>query len=150
MLCFTKVFSAKDQQGSETVVLRSILTTQGSQWTLFGGGGGRRGLNCDNWATMYQGCHTPIKAKFPVFSLWFSYVYHLQRSCGKVMFLHLSVILLSARWDTPPPRPVHTCFNIFWNNYPWWLSTSGQEIHPETHSLQTRTTNSQKKLQGQK
>ena len=35
--------------------------------------------------------------------------YHLQRSWGKVMFLHVSVILftggvcLSACWDTPPP-----------------------------------------------
>ena len=37
--------------------------------------------------------------------------YHPQRSWGKVMFLHVSVILftggvcLSACWDTTPPRP---------------------------------------------
>ena len=61
--------------------------------------------------------------------------YHPHRSCGKVMFLHLSVILsrggvcLSACWDTPPgqtPPPQQT-------------ATAADGTHPTgMHSCVTR------------
>ena len=43
--------------------------------------------------------------------------YHPQRSCGKVMFLHLSVILFTGGWQTPlgrHPPGRHPLCSAYW------------------------------------